>query len=222
MQYIIIMASEHDKRYKKLFSNPVFVKELLISFVDQKFVNDLDFSSLERLDKSFVTDDFKEKESDVIYRINFKDKPIYIYLLIEFQSSVDRFMSLRILRYICEFYQALIQKDGIKKLPAVFPVLLYNGDKTWTSPLNIRDLIENTIPAEFIPDFSYYGIIENIIPKRELLKKKNAMSAIFYVENSSVNSNSKCRINYLNAQIDSRRILWNTRVFATNRLKTVA
>ena len=61
------MVNKHDRRYKKLFSNPVLLKELLQSFVEEDFINDLDFSSLERLDKSFVTDRFKEKESDLIY-----------------------------------------------------------------------------------------------------------------------------------------------------------
>ena len=67
-------------------------------------MNHLDFSTLQRLDKSFITDDFKEKESDLIYKISFNGQELYIYLLIEFQSTVDKFMAIRMLRYICEFY----------------------------------------------------------------------------------------------------------------------
>ena len=87
------MANEHDKRYKKLFSNHKLVEELLTSFVDEDFVKELDYSTLERLDKSFVTDEFADKESDLIYKVNFKGEEIYIYLLLEFQSTVDRFMA---------------------------------------------------------------------------------------------------------------------------------
>lgn len=61
-----------------------------------------------------------------------KGTPVYIFLLMEFQSTVDRFMALRFLRYICEFYQSL-DTGTLKRLPAVFPLLLYNGDGKWTA-----------------------------------------------------------------------------------------
>ncbi len=178
-------SHQHDRRYKKLFSHPVLLRELLESFVKEDFVSDLDFSTLERLDKSFVTDRFREKESDLIYKINFRGEEVYIYLLIEFQSTVERFMALRILRYICEFYEFLVQQK-VKKLPPVFPLLLYNGDKKWTVKQNIRELINHVIPDKYIPDFSYYPVVENEISKKTLLKIENAVSAIFYVENSSI------------------------------------
>ena len=178
------MPNEHDIRYKKLFSNPVLMQELLEYFVHEKFIHELDFTTLERLDKSFITDAFKEKESDLIYKIQFQNKDLYIYLLLEFQSTVDKFMPLRMLRYICEFYEYLIQTK-IKLLPPVFPILLYNGDAPWTAQLNIKELIEKTIPERYIPDFTYYSIVENELSKETLLNIKKAVSAIFYIENSS-------------------------------------
>lgn len=177
------MPSEHDIRYKRLFSNPILVKELLQSFTEEKFIEELDFSTLERLDKSFITDEFKEKESDLIYRIKFQDKDLYIFLLFEFQSTVDRFMAVRMLRYICEFYEFLLQRR-LNRLPAVFPILLYNGDRRWTAKKNVKELIEASIPDRYIPDFEYYLILENEFSKETLLSIKNAVSAIFYVENS--------------------------------------
>ena len=177
------MASEHDKRYKQLFSNPVIVEELLLYFVEEDFVKNLDFSTLESVNKSFITDEFKEKESDIIYKIQYNGEDVYIYLLIEFQSTVDRFMAVRMLRYIMEFYQALITLQNPHKLPAVFPILLYNGNKKWTAKTNVNDLVENTIPGIYIPDFQYYKIVENEIPDKKLLEIKNALSAVFYIEN---------------------------------------
>ena len=53
----------HDFGYKKLFSNHVYFEELLTFFAEEYFITEPDFSPLERLDKSFITDDFKEKES---------------------------------------------------------------------------------------------------------------------------------------------------------------
>ncbi len=115
-----IKYGSHDSGYKKLFSNPVIVKELLLNFVDEQWIKELDYDTLERIDKSFVTEEFINRESDIIYKINFKGEEIFIYLLIEFQSSVDKFMSLRILRYITEFYEYLVSAKRLKNCPRYF------------------------------------------------------------------------------------------------------
>ncbi len=187
---LINMAGVHDIRYKKLFSHPQLVKELLESFVDEDFVRNLDFSTLERLDKSFITDDFKEKESDLIYSISFKGTPVYIFLLMEFQSTVDKFMALRFLRYICEFYQSL-DTGNSGKLPAVFPLLLYNGDAKWTAETCFENLVETSIPGRYIPRFEYFKLAENEFSQDFLLQIRNVVSAVFLVENSGIEELSK-------------------------------
>ncbi len=88
----------HDSAYKKLFSNPEMVHQLFLSFVNEEWVQHIDYSSLERIDKSFITDEFIKRESDLIYRAKSRENDIYIFLLLEFQSTVDRFMALRMLR----------------------------------------------------------------------------------------------------------------------------
>jgi len=215
------MASDSDKRYKKIFSNPLVVEELLLYFVHEDFVKDLDFSTLERLDKSFVTEKFQEKESDIIYKVNFKGNEIYIYLLIEFQSTVDKFMSLRILRYILEFYDFLSQNDKFVKLPAVFPILLYNGEDKWTAKENISDIIIGSIPKRYIPNFSYYKLIENEISKETLLKIHNFVSAIFYIENSTPEQ-IKSEIMSIISLIEKERpdLIKLFRLFINNLFKT--
>ena len=166
----------------------MMIRELLESFVNQDFVKDLDFSSLKWLEKSFITDQFQEREADLICSVDFRDSPLFIYLLLEFQSTVDHFMSLRFLRYICEFYQYLVEKQQVRKqLPAVFPVLLYNGDAKWTAATNIADLISPSLPGCFIPSFEYCKVIENEFSDEVLLQIRNAVSAVFLVENSEVN-----------------------------------
>jgi predicted transposase YdaD len=58
--------------------------------------------------------------ADIIYKLYFKDRQLYLYLLIEFQSTVDRFISFRMLNYVMELYRELIYKQKLKKLPVVF------------------------------------------------------------------------------------------------------
>ncbi|NLW31743.1 MAG: Rpn family recombination-promoting nuclease/putative transposase, partial [Fibrobacter sp.] len=41
----------------------------------------------------------------MVYEIKSDGQSAYIYLFLEFQSTVDRFMALRMNRYLLEFYQ---------------------------------------------------------------------------------------------------------------------
>ena len=111
----------HDSGYKKLFSNHTIFRQLIETFVEEPWVKELDFSEAETLDKSFVADHYKATESDLIYRIKLQGRDVYIYLLLEFQSSVDRFMAVRVAYYTLAFYMDYIANNtAIEKLPPFF------------------------------------------------------------------------------------------------------
>jgi len=122
---------------------------------------------------------------NLIFKAYFKGNEVYIFILLEFQSTVDRFMTLRMLRYITELYEYLNRSYKLKKLPAVFPIMLYNGEKRWTAPEELSILIEESIPEKYIPRFSYYKIAENEFGKDFLKGIKNSVAALFYTENCS-------------------------------------
>jgi len=177
------MPNTHDARYKRFFSNPILLRELLESFVPEDFIRELDFSTLRRVDKSFVTEEFRERESDLIHQVRYRDSTVYIFLLIEFQRKVDRLMALRFLRYICEFYQSLrIERN--QKLPAVFPLLLYSGSRRWTAPASMLDLIDSRgmIPLRYLPHFEYCVVDENNYPRDFLMSVRNTVAALFLAE----------------------------------------
>jgi predicted transposase/invertase (TIGR01784 family) len=163
----------HDASYKLLFSHPEMVASLLRDFVPEEWVRELDFSTLERQNGSYVSDDLRERRQDILWRIKCRDTWLYIYLLIEFQSSVDPWMSVRIMTYIGLLYQELINSGQIKsgdKLPPVVPLVLYNGRKTWTARLDIADLI-SPVPAalaRYRPSLRYFLLDEGRIPVEEL------------------------------------------------------
>ena len=51
---------DHDHSYKNLFSHPKMVADLLKGFVHEDWVQQLDFSTLEKLNSSYITDDLRE------------------------------------------------------------------------------------------------------------------------------------------------------------------
>ena len=88
---------DHDHSYKHLFKEPTMVRDLLLGFVPGQWVQSLDFSTLEHVGSTFVSDDLREREDDMVWRLKFVDQTwLYVYLLLEFQSKPDPMMALRI------------------------------------------------------------------------------------------------------------------------------
>ena len=206
------MESEkfHDRGYKSLFSHSRMVEELIRSFVREEFVKDIDFSKLKRTFSSFVTEEFRERESDIIWQVDIKDSKVYFYLLIEFQSTVDRFMVLRLLSYMMFFYLELIKDENVRKsecLPAVFPVLLYSGEQTWTAPQSLDEIIRvpSGMPSVFIPSFRYFKIAENEWNSESLLLMDNIVARLFLMETANAGNAGKVigeAIDVLHREVD--------------------
>ncbi|MEI8133207.1 MAG: Rpn family recombination-promoting nuclease/putative transposase [Leptolinea sp.] len=136
--------AEHDQSYKQFFSNPRMVEDLLRGYVKQDWIKRVDFSTLERVPASFVSDDLKQRVEDMIWRVRLDDGWLYIYILLEFQFTVDRFMVVRMLTYIGLLYQDLIKRRQVKEgefLPPVLPLVLYNGRTPWKAPLDLEKLV---------------------------------------------------------------------------------
>jgi len=91
------MNQVHDHSYKLLFSEPEIVIDLLQGFVHEPWVAELDFTTLEIVSGSYISDDLRSREDDVIWRVKCRQSWIYVYLLIEFQSTIDRYMAVRLM-----------------------------------------------------------------------------------------------------------------------------
>ncbi len=115
----------HDGAYKYLFSNKRIFHQFLTRFVHEDFARSIRLEDIELVDKSFVSDEFIKRESDIIYKVKTPKRSVYIYVLVEFQSTVDKTIPVRMLLYILQLYDQLLRNSQKGKLPAIFPVLLY-------------------------------------------------------------------------------------------------
>ena len=179
---------DKDKSYKLLFSHAQMVEELLRDFVREDWVKQLDFSTLEKYNNSFVTEDLKKRFDDVIWIVRWGKQRLYIYILIEFQSEIDNFMSVRIMTYLGLLYQDLIMSETVRsgqKLPPVLPIVLYNGSQPWKNvPLDIRDAIARAPRGleQYLPQLRYLLIDEGYYDNHELESSKSLVSALFQLE----------------------------------------
>jgi len=54
------------------------------------------FLRWKKISGSYVANDLRDREDDLIWKIRWGDEWLYVYLLLEFQSSVNHFMVVRI------------------------------------------------------------------------------------------------------------------------------
>ena len=180
--------TEHDGSYKQIFSHASMVEDLLRGFVHEDWVNELDFSSLEKLNGSYISEDLRKRSDDVVWRVRFRDRWLYVYLLLEFQSQTDTWMALRMLVYTGLLYQDLI-KSGVvskgEKLPPVLPVVIYNGEGRWREAQSMEHLIEPLSGPlrEYMPRQRYFLLDEGCLSDSELPSEYNTLAEIIRLEN---------------------------------------
>lgn len=175
----------YNAAYYQLFSNIDLFKELLKTFVKLDWIEKIDFETIENVSTKFISESYKRRESDIIYKVKLIDeKEIYIYIMIENQSTVDKFMPVRCLNYITGLYLELIKSKGeTVELPAIFPIVLYNGDEKWTHSNKISDFITNNdILKNYGINFDVFLIKENSFKLDDLLEIGNIVSTLFITE----------------------------------------
>ena len=116
------------------------MRDLLAGFVPGEWVLDLDLSTVERWPDSHVSDDLRERHQDRVWRVRFRERWLYVLVLLEFQSTVDRSMAVRVLVYSGLLYQDLLRAAPAEALPPVLPVVLYHGAGRWTAPEAVAGL----------------------------------------------------------------------------------
>ena len=174
----------HDRSYKRLFSHPRLFRQLLEHFVQEPWVKELDFSHCDKMEKSFISEHYKSTESDLLYRVKLRGQEVYIYILLEFQSTVTWFMVVRFLHYLSSFWLDYAENHPQQKqLPAVFPLLLYSGDDPWTAATDLSQLLEQpNLFQNYTPQFRYFKIAENEYSQAQLLGISNLVSTLFLAE----------------------------------------
>ncbi|OPZ88191.1 MAG: hypothetical protein BWY74_03220 [Firmicutes bacterium ADurb.Bin419] len=182
--------NEHDLGYKHLLTHKKTFVELLKSFVRESWTNEIDESQVVLINKSYILQDFKEKESDIVYRLKIKDRDIIFYCLLELQSSVDYQMPLRLLLYMVEIWRDILKntkknetrRKGFR-LPSIIPIVLYNGAEEWTACRSFRETLSgNEMFSNHVLDFNYILFDVNRYSEKELLGFTNLISSVFLLD----------------------------------------
>ncbi len=95
-------------------------------YLPAPFLAICELDSLQLVSGSFVEEDLRASYSDILYSLRTRHGPGYVYALIEHQSTPDKLMAFRLLRYALAAMQRHLDA-GHDTLPLVVPILFYHG-----------------------------------------------------------------------------------------------
>ena len=101
------LIMKHDELSKKFLTDLTSAKLFLTVHLDSKILAKCNLETLSIESGSYIDVDLRKRFSDIVYKIDLKDNTscIYVYILIEHQSSAERLMPLRMLRYQIKIIQ---------------------------------------------------------------------------------------------------------------------
>lgn len=119
----------HDATFRQFLTQPEIARDFMELHLPAELRAICDLSTLKLESGSFVEDDLRQYFSDVLYSLDTIEGEGYVHVLIEHQSSPDKHMAFRLIRYAVAAMQRHLEA-GHTKLPLVIPVLFYVGKRS--------------------------------------------------------------------------------------------
>ena len=146
----------HDNFIRSILSDKGIAIDYFTASLPTFIRDRLDFSTLEQLPDSYVSEELRQTVSDIVYSCSQKDGKdgVKVSLLIEHKSFVDKHTPIQIGNYI--FSGMLKQVRNGEKPSMIIPVLLYHGRDKWEYR-TLKDLFADIEPGwrKYLPDFDY-------------------------------------------------------------------
>ncbi|QSB16151.1 Rpn family recombination-promoting nuclease/putative transposase [Natronosporangium hydrolyticum] len=154
-------SSPHDAVFRRMLSKPANAASQLRALLPAELSEKLDLGRLALHPGSFVDPTLRWRHTDLLFTAPLAGHDAYIYLLIEHQSSSDKLMPLRMLRYIMRIWDKHLDANPkADRLPAVIPLVVHHNRRAWHAPRDLSDLIDldpDTAKAasEYLPQLRF-------------------------------------------------------------------
>ncbi|WP_380178536.1 Rpn family recombination-promoting nuclease/putative transposase [Kalamiella sp. sgz302252] len=167
------VTTPHDAAFKQCLSHPQTARDFMELHLPARLQKLCDFTTLSLESGSFIEDDLRAYFSDVLYSVKTSQGDGFIYVLIEHQSSPDRHMGFRLLRYAIGAMQRHLDA-GYEKLPLVIPVLFYAGKRSpYPYPVRWLDEFDNPELAAELYNRQFPLVDVTVIPDEEIMNHRS-------------------------------------------------
>jgi len=163
----------HDAVFKTFLSQPETARDFMTLHLPPALLNLCDLSTLRLESGSFVEDDLRPYFSDVLYSLKTLDGDGYVHVLIEHQSSPDKQMAFRLMRYAIAAMQRHLDA-GHHALPLVIPMLFYHGKRSpYPYSMNWLHLFSEPENATALYSSAFPLVDVTIIPDEEIMRHRS-------------------------------------------------
>lgn len=167
----------HDHFFRSAMSDKRIAGEFFAAHLPKalRVVVDLDHLVLEP--GNYIDDLRQESIADMLFKTTIQGHKGFLYLLVDHQSKPDVLMPFRVFKYICNIMDKYVKEQSTKRIPLVFPLVVYHGKQSWKHSCDIKDLIDaprDLIDQYFLQPFSLIDL--NQI--KDVALKKHAMAGV--------------------------------------------
>lgn len=160
----------HDATFRQFLTQPEIARDFMEIHLPAELRAICDLGTLKLESGSFVEDDLRQYFSDVLYSLKTTaGADGYVHVLIEHQSSPDKHMAFRLIRYAVAAMQRHLDA-GYKKLPLVIPVLFYTGKRSpYPYSTNWLQEFEEPALAQKLYSSAFPLVDVTVIPDEEIM-----------------------------------------------------
>ena len=134
------MSIPYDPAYKKMFGAKEMI-EHFAAFLPGDWHAAVQWDTLQLAPTERLGPHLQQRDNDLVWRVQRRDgSGLYIYLMLEFQSGVDRAMAVRVNTYTAWLIEEDWQRRKLGqpwRLPTVLPVVLYTGKQEWAARVEL-------------------------------------------------------------------------------------
>ncbi len=156
-----LVHQPHDKLFRSGFGDPNVAAGFLQTQLPAALASAISWKELRREEGSFIDSQFRASESDLLFSAPLHGRKAFIYILFEHQRHFDRWIALRLLRYMVRIWEDYCKATAAaEKLPLIVPVVLAQNATRWEIPTQFSKLIDLSgevrgVAGQFCPEFTF-------------------------------------------------------------------
>lgn len=136
------ISNAHDQFFRTAMADKRVAHDFLMAWLPGELCQRIDFGQLEIQPRSHINDVRQESAVDVLFKTMIEGHEAYIYLLLEHQSTPDPLMPFRMLKYMCNIIDHHLKTHGGKKIPLIYPLVIYHGKRKYPFSTDLSDLVD--------------------------------------------------------------------------------
>ncbi len=149
------ICTPQDRLFKSLLAHTEVARDFVAVCLPDTLKAQLDIDQLSPEPTTFVDDALDECVCDCLFSVPIANQPSYLYVLFEAQSTPQRDMPIRLMKYLTTIMEWHLKNHPGTKVPIIYPVIFYSGERRYRYStrfldlFNVSEQMQHTITEAF-------------------------------------------------------------------------